>query len=85
METSAGFSEGLSISRETLLSELKLIEGSIHKWVAQIEERGLPFLDFPGSAEQLFGVVKELRGELLLNSGKLDTLAGVLGEDLKLG
>lgn len=84
MEETASFADGLSISRETLATELKIIEAAIHKWVERIETTGLPYLDFPGSPEQLFGAVKGLRGELLLVAGKLDTICGVLGEDLKM-
>lgn len=67
----------LPVSPPVILQELASVKDVIAKWVEAIAQ-GVPFVDKPGTEEELERYMRELCGELLLVAGKCSTLAEVL-------
>ncbi len=71
----------LSITREVLLDELDAAKAIIDRWHKTIEA-GIPVIDMPAPEDRLELFVRQLCGELLLVSGKCQSIAEILGNDL---
>jgi hypothetical protein len=71
----------LPISPDVLHAELVSARDILDKWVKTINE-GLPALDVPGTEETLEGMLKELCGELVLVSGKCESISEILSGEL---
>lgn len=68
----------LSVDQDTILSELKTSKAILDKWIENIGA-GVPVLDIPTSSpEQLEDFVRALCGELLIVTGKCESLSNVL-------
>jgi vacuolar-type H+-ATPase subunit E/Vma4 len=71
----------LNLSSKVLRVELETAKDILQKWLTQLEE-GLPVIDVPADADHLEQMLREIVGELRVVSGKCDTLAEILAENL---
>ena len=72
-------SSALPVSPDVIHSELEAAEKIISKWREKVSQ-GIPCVDVPADEEALIRFLVEMCGELLLVSGKCQTLAGIVGE-----
>lgn len=70
----------LPVSGSVMVSEMKGVVSILEKWITEVES-GLPGIDVPGSEENLEDKMRTLCGELMVCSGKCETLvAAITGE-----
>lgn len=67
----------MTISREVLLKEVQSARDILQKWSESLDGN-VPRYDVPGSDEDFQRFMGELMAELLLVSGKCDTIAAIL-------
>ena len=71
----------ISVRSEVIVEELKAATTILSSWVESIE-KGIPGVDLPGDQEALEAFMRHLCGELLIVSGKTETLSNVLSGEL---
>lgn len=67
----------LSVTQETIISEMKGARDILDSWIAKVGE-GIPVVDLPASPEQLEDFLRAFCGELLIVTAKCESLSNVL-------
>ncbi len=73
----------LPISKAVLKEEINLALRVLNKWDQKMDA-GIPGVEFPAAEDQLHDFLRELCGEFMLLSGKLENIADIIsnaGED----
>lgn len=70
----------IPVSKEVLNEEIGLAQRILKKWENLIA-KGVPGQDFPAEEAAMDSYVREFVAELLVVSGKLETLANIINAD----